>query len=276
MNNTIRVFPAKTKWTPDDDLAFVGDPTLFLPEDKVPVRISCVFTWHIEEAERLRRSWSRFYGDVQVGGPAYDDKGGDFEPGMFVKPGITITSRGCTKSCEWCLVPRREGWIRELPIMPGWNLIDNNLLASSIDHVERVFEMLREQKKPIVFSGGLDAELFRVEHAELLKSIKLGEAWFACDYPGAMAHLESVANLLPDIKPRKKRCYVMIGFNGEDIGQAEKRLKTVYQLGFWPFAMLYRSAESLKRNGWSREWLQLQKTWCRPAAFKAEMRKQVA
>ncbi len=227
----IRVFPRKTKWTPTDDLAFVGDPPLFRPPNQ-PVYISCTFTWDILEAERLQRAWSVYYSDVRIGGPAFDDPGGDFEPGVFVKDGITITSRGCTKNCDWCLVPKREGWIRELPIRPGWNVNDNNLLACSLRHIEAVFDMLREQKQPIVFSGGLDAELFRPEHADMLRSIKLGEAWFACDYPGAIRHLEKVAKLLPDIKPRKKRCYVLIGFNGEDIKQAEQRLKFIYRLSF--------------------------------------------
>lgn len=266
----IRVFPRRTKWTPADGFAFVGDPPLFRPINDLPVRISCLFTWHIEESERLKRSWSRFYSDVQTGGPAYDDKGGDFEPGMFVKSGITHTSRGCSKSCNWCLVPGREGWIRELPIKPGWNVNDNNLLACSMRHVEKVFQMLQQQKRPIVFSGGLDAELFRDEHAELIQSIKLSEAWFACDYPGAIEHLEKVAKLLPEISPRKKRCYVLIGFDGESIRQATSRLKAVFNMGFWPFAMLYHTPD-VKRKKWSAEWLSLQRTWCRPAAFKHEM-----
>ena len=267
----IRVFTHKSNWTPKDDLSFVGDPSLFRPTDDIPVRISCVFTWRIEEAERLKRSWSRFYSDVQVGGPAYDDRGNVFVPGRFVKYGITITSRGCPNDCEWCLVPRREGKIRELPIMPGWNVNDNNLLACSEGHIERVFDMLREQKTPIVFSGGLDARIFGERHADLLRSINLGEAWFACDYPGAIDELKNVAELLPDINPRKKRTYVLTGFNGDTISQAEKRLETVFNFGFWPFAMLYRSSEALKRNEWSKDWLKLQKIWTRPALFKTKM-----
>jgi hypothetical protein len=130
--------------------------------------------------------------------------------------------------------------------------------------------MLRAQKHPVVFSGGLDAELFREEHADLLRTIKLGEAWFACDYPGAIRHLEKVAALLPDISARKKRCYVLIGFKGERIEHASDRLETIYNLGFWPFAMLYRSPD-MSKNKWSPEWRSLQKTWCRPAAFKTKM-----
>lgn len=62
----IRVFPRRTKWTPDDELAFVGDPSLFRPKDRV-VHISVTFIWDIPEAMRLKDSWGRFYDIIQVG-----------------------------------------------------------------------------------------------------------------------------------------------------------------------------------------------------------------
>lgn len=267
--NMIRVFPRRTKWTPADDLAFIGDPPLFRPPE-MPVRISCTFTWDIQESLRLERSWGRFYSDIHVGGPAFDDPGGEFVPGRFVKKGVTITSRGCSKNCEWCLVPKREGWIRELPINDGWDVADNNLLACSRKHVESVFEMLRCQHEPIKFSGGLDAEMLQEWHVGLLKSIRLKFAWFACDYPGGVVNLEKVADLMSDFSIEKKRCYVLIGHNGETQIQAEKRLIDVYRLGFLPMAMLFRGhTESLRQDS---DWSKLVRKWTRPAAFKAAMK----
>ncbi len=40
----IRVFPRKTKWTPDDELAFVGDPPLFRSPDNEAVYVSVTFS----------------------------------------------------------------------------------------------------------------------------------------------------------------------------------------------------------------------------------------
>lgn len=264
----IRVFPRRTKWTPTDELSFVGDPPLWRPIEH-PVRVSCTFTWDRPEAERLARSWSRFYPDVQVGGPAYDDPGGKFIPGMFVKSGVTITSRGCIRSCGFCLVPQREGRLRELPIRDGWDVADNNLLACSRRHISRVFRMLHRQPEPIHFSGGLDARLFNDWHADLLRSVRLKVAYFACDSRAGLPHLEKVAKLIGDISREKKRCYVLIGYNGETLQEAEKRLRAVYDLDFLPFAMLYRSPNG---NAWTEEWTKLQRTWARPAAFKAKMK----
>lgn len=268
------MFPRKTKWTPDDELAFVGEPELFRPPDQ-PVRISCTFTYDIPEAERLFRAWSVWYSDVELGGPAFGEPGGAFEPGLFVKKGVTITSRGCTKECPWCLVPKREGWIRELPVQAGWDVADNNLLSCSEGHVRSVFEMLGNQPEPIKFSGGLDVDMLQAWHVDLLKQIRLKFAWFACDHLGAFKNLERVGDLMSDFSVEKKRCYVLIGFDGDTVRQAEKRLERVFRLGFLPMAMLYRAPE-LKEKSWACSWKQLQRTWTRPAAYRCEMKKKAS
>jgi len=260
----IRVFSRRTKMTPDDPLAFVGDPPLFRPPE-MPVRVSCTFTWDRPEAERLGRAWGDFYQDVQVGGPAFGDPGGEFEPGLFVRAGAVQTSRGCIRNCEFCMVPSREGRIRELPIRDGYNILDNNLLACSDAHINSVFEMLSRQRKAARFTGGLDARLFQKKHADLLGQIRVGEMFFAADEQDSERHLHRIADLLGGFPVHKRRCYVLIGFDGESIGYSEDRLERVYELGFWPFAMLYRDLYGRK---WSSDWKALQRKWCRPAAYR--------
>ena len=262
----IRVFPRRTKWTPKDNLAFVGEPGLFRPPEQ-SVFISVTFTWDIPEAERLYRSWSRFYPDVRLGGPAFDDPGDEFISGRFLEEGVTITSRGCTKTCPWCLVPAREGWIREIPVTNGWIIQDNNLLACKEDHIRSVFGMLGRQPKPARLMG-LDAELLQDWHIPLLESIRLSDMWLACDYPGAIKHIKKASTMLSGFNIRKKRCYVLIGFDGETTKQAEKRLEQVYQLGFLPFAMLYKSPDL--QHSWNDEWKKLQRKWSRPAAYRSK------
>ena len=265
MNAMIRVFPARNKWTPDDELAFVGDPPLFRPADRtIPVRISVTFSWHRKEAERLAQGWSAFYNDVKLGGPAYGDPGGEFTPGRFLKRGCTITSRGCPKKCGWCVVPSREGQIRELEIKPGWIVQDNNLLACSERHVRAVFDMLRGQKRSISFNGGLDKHFLKSWHREMFDSIPIDELWFACDTANDLPYLERAAKILKGIPLQKLRCYTMIGYDSESLEDAEARIKTVFSLGFMPFCQLYQPDET---KIYPLEWRKVHRKWSRPAAY---------
>lgn len=260
----VRVFPRKNKWIPKDDLSFVGWPPLFRPKDQL-VMVSVVFTWDIEMGQRLQKAWSVYFSDVRLGGPAMNNPGAEFVPGRFIKKGVTITSRGCSKRCPWCYVPKREGPIRELSIQPGNIIQDNNLLACSREHIFKVFNMLKSQKK-IKFSGGIDATLLKDWHRPLFDSIKLHEIWLACDNKAALAPLSRAAKILNGISINKKRCYVMIGFNGEGLAQAESRLEAVYKLGFLPFCQLYQPSHKI---AYGKEWRALARKWSRPAAYRS-------
>jgi hypothetical protein len=264
-DHVIRVFPVRNKWTPEDSMAFVGEPPLFRPENrKTPVRVSVTFTWHKTRAEDLAASWQRFYDDVQIGGPAYGDPGGEFTPGRFLKIGCTITSRGCPKKCGWCVVPKNEGELRELQIKPGWIVQDNNILACSERHIRAVFAMLREQRRRIYFNGGLDKHFLKPWHREMFHSISIGELWFACDQAGDLPNLEKAARILEGIPLRKRRCYTMIGYAGESLADAERRIEAVFSLGFMPFCQLYQPDQT---KTYPLEWRQLHRKWSRPAAY---------
>jgi hypothetical protein len=265
----IRVFPARTKWTPTDALAFVGECPLYQPDDRtLPVFVSVVFTWHKEAAERIAQTWRQHFADVRVGGPAYDDAGDEFTPGMFLKDGCTITSRGCPKRCGWCSVPKREGAIRELSIKPGWIVQDNNLLACSESHTRSVFDMLRAQDRAIFFNGGLDKHYLRDWHRGLFDSIKIGELWFACDTAADLPQLERAARILDGISIEKKRCYTMVGYDHETPVEAERRCERVYEMGFLPFCQLFQPINAPLRV-YEDVWRRVHRKWSRPAAYRS-------
>jgi hypothetical protein len=260
----IRVFPTRTHWTPDDERVFIGDPPLFRPGTiDTPVWVSVTFKWDIARGEKLRQAWSAFYRNVEVGGPAYDDPGGEFTPGLFLKKGCTITSRGCVKKCGWCVERNRP--LREIAIKPGWIVQDSNLLACSESHIRAVFDMLREQKRNIFFNGGLDKHFLKDWHRELFDTIPIGELWFACDVSSDLPWLERAAKILEGIPLRKRRCYTMIGYDVEPIAAAEKRLERVFELGFMPFCQLYQPDTGVKV--YPKDWRDLRRKWSRPAAY---------
>ena len=117
-NKVIRVFPVLTHATPNDELVRVNTvPSLFDMELAVDaVHISVAFTWHKRWAEWAAKQWERV-APVKLGGLAYNEPGGDFVPGWYMKRGYVITSRGCPNRCWFCSVPLREGGkLRELPV----------------------------------------------------------------------------------------------------------------------------------------------------------------
>ncbi len=157
-----RVFPRRTRATPTDNLAFYDVPGLFPPEVD-EVHVSVAFSWDLNKALRLANAWERV-APAGIGGPAIRERSGDFHPGMYLKPGYVITSRGCPNHCWFCSVPQREGPVRELPIAEGYNVLDDNLLACSESHVRSVFAMLGRQAERAQFTGGLEAERLKDWH----------------------------------------------------------------------------------------------------------------
>ena len=118
----LKVFPRKTNATPQDDYTAIGSPGLFIPYDISEIHISVTFTWDLQFTEVLAHQWSR-YGHVKIGDPATGMRGEIFTPGLYLKHGYTITYRGCHNHCWFCSVPKREGPLRELPIIDGHKIL---------------------------------------------------------------------------------------------------------------------------------------------------------
>lgn len=265
----IRVFPTKTHMTPRDEYAFVGDPPMFLPQAD-EVHVSCTFTWHMAKAKRLAGAWAQYF-PTKLGGPAFGSQTDGFTPGHYVRQGITFTSRGCNNQCPWCLVPQREGKLREIEIHPGNTIQDNNLLQCNREHIAKVIDMLRSQHQ-ICFSGGLDSRLLTESIADDLRSLSIRHLFFACDTKVALKPLSQIKHKLLGFNRNQLRCYVLLAFNGETISEAQERLENVWGLGFMPFAQLYQPPEH--HINYSKEWQDLARIWTRPAISKAVMNSQ--
>jgi hypothetical protein len=262
----IRVFSTRTSYTPTDELCFFDVPGLFIPEHD-EVHISCCFTWDKPRAEYLASQWETVSRCVKLGGPAYDDPGGDFEPGLYTRKGIIITSRGCPNNCKFCFVPKREGKLREIEIHLGNEIQDNNFLACSIPHRRKVYDMLRTQKA-IRFVGGLEAARLTDWDIEEMRSLRIKELWLACDVPQRIPIATKTIKRLTaaGFSQNHIRCYVLIG---DDRSENEARLRAVYEAGALPFAQLFQPEERIK---YSKDWEHFARTWSRPAATKAAMK----
>jgi len=268
MSRIIRVFPRKTKATPDDALSYFGPPDFFAEADEV--HVSVTFTYDKATAEQLAEQW-RHVAPVKIGGVAYEDDSLEFIPGRYIKPGYTITTRGCPRRCWFCGVWKKWPTVNVLPIYPGWNVLDDNLLAAPRDHVEAVFAMLREQGRRVEFTGGLEALSLQDYQVDLLASLKpRPNMFFAYDPQDKFETLEDAARRLLAAgftrESHRLRSYCMIGYPKDTFALAEHRLQQLVSVGFTPFAMLWRpDTPSQEKHAPGPEWRAFQRRWARPA-----------
>jgi hypothetical protein len=273
----IRVFPRRTRATPDDALARFGPPDLLDEADEV--HVSVTFTYDKAKAEQLAEQW-RHVAPVKIGGVAYGDTSLEFIPGRYLRPGYTITSRGCPRRCWFCSVPKKWPTVNLLPIYDGWNVLDDNLLACDRGHFESVIAMLRRQKLPengrVEFSGGLEALSLQDWHVDMLASLKpRPNCFFAYDPGDAFETLESAARRMLaagfTAASHRLRTFVLVGYPKDTLALAEARLRQMTSIGFTPFAMLWRpETPSQQRYAPGPEWKRFQKMWARPAIIHAQ------
>lgn len=270
MNRIIRVFCRQTSYTPTDDMAFVGPPPgLFIPEHD-EVHISCTFTWDKPLAEELAFQWEGVTNKpVKLGGPAYCSPAEEFTPGMYVRKGITFTSRGCNNNCPWCGVRQMEGELREIPITPGNIIQDNNFLQCSRAHQDKVFDMLRTQKN-ISFRGGLQTDLIDDRFVEAVRGLRIGELWLACDTDAQLPAFRKACEKLvkAGFTQHQIKCYSLIG---HDMEAEEQRNREIFLCGAMPFSQLERDFTNTKTE-YSAAWKAFERTWQRPAVAVAHMR----
>src|SRR5512137_336971 len=139
--------------------------------------VSAVFSWNAQKAY-MRCVYLREMGyKVRAGGQAVSmnpdmfsefDTSGSVSALPYHNPDATFTSRGCIRHCSFCLVPKLEGDLRELD---DWDvkpiICDNNLLATSDQHFDKVIDRLLEHRlKGIDFNQGLDARILTDHHAQ--------------------------------------------------------------------------------------------------------------
>lgn len=303
----LRVFPERTAMTPDDSYVYIGHPPLAccIPEETEvdEVHISVTFSWHKKMAEnQLIYEWKEAYPNIPVklGGPVYDSiecPAGHFKGGLYLKHGVTLTSRGCPNNCWFCFVPKREGKVVELPITPGFHVQDNNLTACSKTHCENVFKMLDAQGEMTNFSGGLECArmLARPWFVDLLTDSRkhTRQIFVAFDDEARDNVTRKGIALLRDkgFTRRQIRCFVLAGYPGnagqgvevDTIEKAINRCERVLDWGALPFMMLYRGEDftvpATSRSAWKTVqhevsgpwsdpgWRKLQNEWTAPAVM---------
>lgn len=158
---------------------------------------------------------------------------------------IGFLTRGCIRSCPWCVVPKKEGKIRpyrtwrevKRPDSRDIVFMDNNVLACP-HGIEQIRDMVGQNVR-IDFNQGMDARLITDETAELLGGVKwIHFVRVSCDTDAMLSVVLEKGELLKKhgIKPWRMFVYVLV----QDIASAEKRVIALREAGMEPFAQPYR------------------------------------
>jgi hypothetical protein len=149
-------------------------------------------------------------------------------------------TRGCIRTCDWCIVPYKEGKIRPYSdietVLQGRKraiLLDNNVLASGfgLEQIEKIVQL----KCRVDFNQGLDARLVTDDVAQLLSKVKwIKYIRFALDTESQTDALLSAVEKLNrhGITNRKIFVYTLL----RELHESYRRINFLKHLGVTPFA----------------------------------------
>jgi hypothetical protein len=219
--------------------------------------ISVPFTWDLQAAHQ-RAAWLTQEGyHVRAGGPAVSlmpeymadvaEIGGKVDAITRHNPQATFTSRGCIRRCSFCAVPKIEGELRELDDWLVRPIVcDNNLLACSRRHFQKVIDQLRTF--PSCDIQGVDARLVTDWHAELLAGLNCKLRLALDDIAGVEAFRLAFLRLRNAGVPKSRiTVYVLIGHD-DTPEDAAHRFNLVRSLGAVPLPMRYNPLDALRRD----------------------------
>jgi hypothetical protein len=223
--------------------------------------LSIPFTWLIPHGIKMARLYN---GKVYAGGPAVKlmpeeiskyaeiNENPPIEPLLLHNPFATFTTRGCPNKCKFCAVSKIEGDLIELKSWrPSPIICDNNLLASSIKHFNKVIDSLK--KMPYVdFNQGLEAKRFNNHHASRISELKRVRIRFAFDNIKTETSVHDAILLAKRNGIKDINIYVLIGFN-DNPEEAKYKLEKVKSWGANPNPMRYQPLNSLKYNEYVSE-----------------------
>lgn len=243
---------------PKKEITWIQDRTLY---------VSIPFTWRLPRVKSILQQRSFFWDNAIVGGPAvllmpdYFDamnhvKTGHEMPGVLqrVNPLATKTSSGCVRKCQFCAVPETEGKLTEFDDWPDRPiLIDNNLLATSTKHFNRVIDRLRKFDF-VDFNQGLDARLLTNHHAIRFAELKKPILRLALDNMSCVDDwIQAYTILRMAGHPKKSiRSYALIGFDSGD-KEAWERCEFIEAHGIKVLPMWFHALSEMEINTVSKD-----------------------
>ena len=226
--------------------------------------VSIPFTWNLPSVRAKLRQRSFVWDSAIVGGPAVELMPGFFDgmadvaeghnlPGVLqrVNPLATRTTLGCVRRCGFCAIGtgRIEGNYAELDEWPDLPVVcDNNLLAASKAHFDRVIDRLKVHGWTD-FNQGIDSRLLTDYHADRMAEIKKPTIRLALDHMDYRDKWQEAFDRLrtAGIAKANISSYCLIGFNS-DPRECWQRCQWVESHGIKAYPMWFHGLDQLEKN----------------------------
>jgi len=216
--------------------------------DKVYAAV--VFTENRQQAEH----YASLGAEIESMKPDYTLYGIDY--------GMGFTDRGCFRTCEFCIVPEKEGFIHHVampiellnPLSDRLKLLNNNSLASPM--WEQVAKQIIDLKIKVDFTQGNDIRLMNKRNAELLASMRHEKRLhFAYDNLESTDQVMRGIELLgkAGIKPYRLTFFVLTNFNST-FEDDMLRVQNLINAGVNPYVMIYDKQEAPKQIRHLQRW----------------------
>ena len=238
------MWPKRTFYWHEGDTGYASVPfTWCLPDVKAEIEQSLFFkTWRVGgPAAALMPDYLAGMEGVTLGGDM---------PGILqrINPLATRTTVGCPNKCGFCGVKRIEPEYRELNDWPNLPIVcDNNLLAASNEHIERVCVLLRHHDTCDI--QGVDPALVLPWHAQRFSQLRNPVLRMGCDTAEERdTWLSAYECLRAQYLPKKAiRAYCLVGFDS-DPAEAWDRCEWVTAHGVLVNVQWFHELDALEYN----------------------------
>lgn len=218
------------------------------------------------------------YGRFEELPPEIDAMDPDYALYPECRHAIGFLTRGCIRSCPWCIVPKKEGGVRpyrtrreiKRPDSRDIVFMDNNVLASDFG-IGQMEAMIGEDVR-VDFNQGLDARLITPEVADVLAKLKwIRFIRMSCDTDAMLDVVLRAVWLLGarGIKPYRIFVYLLV----QEIESAERRAVALREAGVEVFAQPYRDykngIEPTKAQRDFAQWVNLKPIFKTTPSFSA-------
>lgn len=177
----------------------------------------------------------------------------------LLNAGIGFTTRGCVRSCGFCMVPAKEGALHPVgsigellnPRSSTLILLDNNLTADP-DCLEKLREC-KERGLTLDITQGIDVRFVTPEIAKALSEVKhLRSIHYAWDLmPFENMVMQGIDALLKHVNAWKHLCFTLTGFN-TTFEEDMYRVRRLIEMNISPYVMIYNQNSDLRLKHFAR------------------------